>query len=48
MNLSVICYILLLMIWSKATTAQELSNAKSGVKAEAASKESNTILECAK
>ena len=32
MILSVIYYILLLMIWSKAITAQESDSAKSGVK----------------
>ena len=39
MNLSAICYILLLTTWSKAITAQESSNAKSGVKIMASSKE---------
>ena len=39
MNLSAICYILLLMTWSKATTVQESSNAKSGVKIMASGKE---------
>ena len=48
MNLSAICYTLLHMIWSKATTVQELSNAKGGVKTAAATKEANAILESAK
>ncbi len=38
MNLSAVCYILLLMIWSRAKTVQELSNAKGGVKLMASSK----------